>query len=471
MGEESDNRRILVVDDNRFVHEDFRKVLEAAVASDRALDDLEETLFGEEHVDAPVECFQLDSAFQGEEGVAKVREAVAQERPYAVVFVDVRMPPGCDGVKALSQMWEIDPDLQAVVCTAFSDYSWEQMSQELTRRGNWIILKKPFDKTEVQQLACALCDKWNLGREARRRIDVLDNLVRERTQALLEAERKLLHQDKLACIGQLAAGVAHEINTPIQYVGDNLRALCDSFDDLIGVEKEYRELVQLLRSGQPTDIKLLDVERVEHELELDYVMDDVPKAIAQSQEGVRRVAQIVASLKAFAHVDHGEHAETDLNACLASTLAMARNSYKYVADLETQFGELPPVRCCAGEIGQVFLNLIVNAVHAIEDTKRHGKIIVRTGVVGDVVEIAISDTGTGIPEAIRPRVFDPFYTTKEAGKGTGQGLAIAEQIVVAKHKGTLTFESEVGVGTTFHIRLPLHHEGTAEPSSTAATIG
>ncbi len=198
-----------------------------------------------------------------------------------------------------------------------------------------------------------------------------------------------------------------------------------------------------------------------------YLLEEIPKALEQTLDGVTRVATIVRAMKEFAHPESKEMAAADLNRALTSTLTVARNELKYVADVETDFGELPPVVCNLGDLNQVFLNLLVNAAHAIsdivKDTGEKGKIRVRTVAEGRMVLIAISDTGGGIPEAIQTRVYDPFFTTKEVGRGTGQGLAIARSVVVDHHKGSLTFESEVGKGTTFFVRLPLNPgEGSKE---------
>jgi len=185
----------------------------------------------------------------------------------------------------------------------------------------------------------------------------------------------------------------------------------------------------------------------------------VPGSFESCHDGISRITTIVRAMKEFAHPDQREKGDANLNQALRTTLAVAKNEYKYVADVTTELGDLPPVLCHVGDLNQVFLNLIVNAAHAIGDVvgKSGGKGTIRitTSQEGDQVRIDIADTGAGIPEAIRPRIFDPFFTTKEVGKGTGQGLSIARSIVVTKHHGSLTFESEVGKGTTFTIRLPI----------------
>ena len=193
--------------------------------------------------------------------------------------------------------------------------------------------------------------------------------------------------------------------------------------------------------------------------DLDYLREQVPQAFERTLEGVGRVAGIVRAMKEFAHPDQREQSSADLNKALLNTLIVARNEYKYVAELETDLGELPPVLCYLSDLNQVFLNLVVNAAHAIGEVigggEQKGRITIRSRNLGERVEIAVADTGGGIAEAIRERIFDPFFTTKPVGQGTGQGLAIARSIVVDKHRGSLTFETEIGRGTTFYIRLPV----------------
>jgi PAS domain S-box-containing protein len=273
------------------------------------------------------------------------------------------------------------------------------------------------------------------------------------------AEMELLHAQKLEAVGRLASGIAHEINTPIQFVGDNTRFLQDSFGCLQGLLNKYQEFLSTAASGTLRPDFLAEVRRAEEEADSAYLREEIPKALTQTLEGITRVSSIVRAMKDFAHPESKEMAAADLNKALLSTLTVARNELKYVSDVETDFGDLPLVVCNVGDLNQVFLNLLVNAAHAISDvvkgTGAKGKIRVRTVLEGKTVLITISDTGGGIPEAIRARIYDPFFTTKEVGRGTGQGLAIARSMVVNRHKGSLTFESEVGKGTTFYIRLPL----------------
>ena len=282
--------------------------------------------------------------------------------------------------------------------------------------------------------------------------------ITERRAAELERQQmevQLRHSQKLEAIGQLAAGIAHEINTPTQYIGDNAIFLRDAFKDLLA----FLALVQdgVNRGLLPEDWK----ERVEA-LDLDYIEAEIPRAIQQSLEGVGRVSKIVSAMKDFSHPGGASRERVDLNRAIESTITVSRNAWKYVATLETDLApQLPPVPCFPGEFNQVILNLLVNAAHAIEEANTSrppgdlGSIRVSTRQVGDMVEIRVSDTGTGIPEEIRSRIFDPFFTTKPVGKGTGQGLSIARAVIVDKHQGKLDLQSELGRGTTFVIQLPL----------------
>ncbi|HEY6124550.1 MAG TPA: ATP-binding protein, partial [Steroidobacteraceae bacterium] len=283
-------------------------------------------------------------------------------------------------------------------------------------------------------------------------------------------ETELAQAQKLESVGRLAAGVAHEINTPVQFVSDSVHFVREAMDDLSGIVDKYRELRTATENGTDVKAAAKAVEEAEDDADLDYILENAPVALDRARDGLGRVAAIVRSMKEFAHPDRKEMAQSDLNQAIASTLVIASNEYKYVAEVETRFAELPLVNCYAGEINQVVLNLIVNAAHAIGDvvkgTAAKGKITVTTRVLDASVEIAIGDTGKGIPVEVRGRIFDPFFTTKEVGKGTGQGLAIARTVVVDKHGGTLHFETEVGRGTTFFIRLPI--DGPTKATATAA---
>jgi signal transduction histidine kinase len=286
-------------------------------------------------------------------------------------------------------------------------------------------------------------------------------------------ESQLRHAQKLESVGQLAAGIAHEINTPAQYVGDSVQFLADSYRELEGLLGRYRASIAALPPTPEHQALQASLRQAEEEIDFAYLAENAPAAFDRATEGISRVASIVGAMKEFAHPDRREKTPEDLNRALQNTLTIARNEYKYVAEVEAQFGVLPKVLCHVGEMNQVFLNLLVNAAHAIADVKGEGgakgRILVRTACLGGAaVRIDIEDSGCGIPEAIRHRVFDPFFTTKPVGRGTGQGLAIARSVVVDKHGGTLTFESTVGKGSTFTIVLPVGGPGAAGASAAPA---
>jgi PAS domain S-box-containing protein len=270
-------------------------------------------------------------------------------------------------------------------------------------------------------------------------------------------ELELRMAQKLEAVGQLAAGIAHEINTPIQFVGDSLQFLREAFEDLDRLVADYREACNAEGAGPGGEELRARLERAEEQADLAYVRERVPMAFERTLEGVERVASIVRAMKEFAH-PQSEQAPADLNRALATTLTVARNEYKYVAEVETELAELPPVVCNLSDLNQVFLNLIVNAAHAIEDAQcssgEQGAIRIRTAREGESALVSVSDNGCGIPEEIRTRIFDPFFTTKAVGRGSGQGLAIA-RAVIDRHMGTLELDSEPGSGTTFTIRLPI----------------
>ncbi len=277
-----------------------------------------------------------------------------------------------------------------------------------------------------------------------------------------QLEIELQQAQKLESVGRLAAGVAHEINTPIQFIGDSVQFMAQSIDDVIGVLAKQQVIIGALEAGiSPADLEdaVRAAKEAADEADLGYIVDELPKAAARALDGVDRVGTIVRSMKVFAYPDKAEMAPVDLNQAITSTLTIARNEYRYVASVDTELGDLPPVTCFAGEINQVILNVIINAAQAIGEihaqTGTRGKITVKTATTCNHVVISVQDTGGGIPESARGRVFDPFFTTKDVGKGTGQGLAMAHSVIVDRHHGDLTFETTTGVGTTFYIRLPL----------------
>jgi len=264
------------------------------------------------------------------------------------------------------------------------------------------------------------------------------------------SERDFARANKLEAIGQLAAGIAHEINTPVQYVGDNLNFIRDELGGLMTAMSGLSHL----GSSEP------EIRRILQTTDLSFLQEELPRAIDQSIEGCGRIATIVRAMKEFSHPSL-EKVPSDLNRAIQSTITVATNEWKYVADVSTNLDpQLPPVACQIGEINQVILNMLVNAAHAIAEVvgdggRDKGRITVTTALAGQLAEIRITDTGAGIRPDHLDRIFDPFFTTKPVGCGTGQGLAIAHDVIVRKHQGSIRVESQPGTGSTFIIRLPV----------------
>ena len=300
--------------------------------------------------------------------------------------------------------------------------------------------------------------------------DITARLEQERTQRLLqerlvsemrERERMAIElrlAQKLESVGRLAAGIAHEINTPIQYIGDSVSFLQTAQTDLDRALNLYRAAFQQLARKDIPQTVLAPLEAAERGLDLPFLSMEIPKAFQRTLQGVERVAAIGRAMREFAHPDSVEQNPADLNHAIQTTLLVAHNEYKYNARVETLLGDLPEVVCNVGELNQVFLNLIVNAAHAIAEAGKDaatGLITITTQTSGKSVEICVADNGCGISAENIDKIFDPFFTTKPVGLGTGQGLAITRAIVTEKHGGTIDVHSEVGSGTRFVLRLPI----------------
>ena len=276
-----------------------------------------------------------------------------------------------------------------------------------------------------------------------------------------QMEAELSQARKLESVGQLASGIAHEINTPAQFVGDNISFLKDAFDNLFDLQEKQQKLLNEVKSVSLNKGIIEEVEQTLEAIDIEYLSEEIPKAIEESMEGISRISNIVRAMKEFSHPGSNDLTATDINKAIETTVSVTRNEWKYVSEVEMQMDPaLPPVPCLVNEWNQVILNLIINARDAIADVVgddgTKGKIAISTRQDDKWAEIRVSDTGSGIPEHFRGRIFDPFFTTKEVGKGSGQGLAIAYNVIRNKHRGELFFETEEGKGTTFIIRLPLN---------------
>jgi two-component system, NtrC family, sensor kinase len=447
--------RILIIDDNASIHADFRKILGQEQDENIGLTRAKTLLFGESTVASPHSGFVIDSAFQGQEGLAMVQRAAEEGNPYALAFVDVRMPPGWDGVETISHIWKGCPEIQIVVCTAYSDYSWEEMIHKLGHSPNLVVLKKPFDNIEALQLAHALTEKWHLNRQVQSQLENLDAQVRHRTSELetaneqlkceiakqLKLEAQLRQSQKMEAVGQLAAGVAHDFNNILTVIQGNTSLLQDELrqdpscaeslnDIFIAAERAARLVRQLLAFSRKQVLK-------------PEVLD---------------LGQVVNNLGEMLKRLLGDHITFEVKAT----------------------PHLPPVHADLSMMEQVILNLSVNARDAMP---KGGKLAVSIDAVaitnddiqknseirpGQHVCLTVSDTGCGIAPELLPRIFDPFFTTKEIGKGTGLGLATVYGIV-KQHNGWVDVQSAVNQGTAFRIYLPACTEDSRpeEPTQTS----
>jgi signal transduction histidine kinase len=434
-----DARRVLLVDDDAPIHRAVARMLAG---------------------------FELCSAYDGPSAVVEIETACAQRAEFALVVLDIGMP-GWGGLETLERIWRIAPDTQALFCTGTA-LGHHELREQFGDTDAILVIKKPFSQVELVQAVHALTTKWELQRQARAHLDQLEAAVSARTAQLAAANdllaKELAWRDRietdlrvsarLEAVGQLAAGIAHEINNPLQYVGDHLEFVHEATGELLAVVE------QVERQGAGANCGLAAVD-------LPYMKRELPDALDAIQGGIQRIRSIVRAMKELSHPGMRDARAADINHALESALEISASSYRSIADIEKQLAPLPPVTCYIAELGQVFLNLIVNAAHAMESHRTGdapGRLTVRSAVDGDSVVISFADTGGGIPPEIQQRIFDPFFTTKEVGRGTGQGLAIARAIVVERHGGELSFESIADHGTTFVIRLPI-----AGPRPSAAT--
>lgn len=457
------NRRILLVDDMPAIHEDFRKILMPQAPEHEELSSVEAALFGDDDQTPNAIAFELDSAYQGQEALSKIESSLKDNRPYAMAFVDMRMPPGWDGVQTIEHLWRCDPRLQVVICTAYADSSWDEILAQLEVGDRLLILKKPFDAIEVFQLATALTTKWQMTQDATAQRTRLEDAVAERTSELRTvnaalqneiSERKhlegqLVQSEKLASIGQLAAGVAHEINNPIGYIFSNFGTLEGYIEQLFELLTAYEQAEASIREPEVAR----GLRALRERVELDFLKEDIPVLMRESKQGIVRVRQIVQDLKDFSRVDSKQEWEwADLHKGIDSTLNIVASEIKYKADLVKEYGPIPPIECLASQVNQVVMNLVVNAAHAMGEQR--GCITIRTGTEGEQVWLEVGDTGSGMPPETLKRIFEPFFTTKPIGKGTGLGLSLSYGIV-QKHNGRIEVDSVVDQGTTFRVTLPI----------------
>jgi two-component system NtrC family sensor kinase len=430
----SPRRRILIIDDNPAIHQDFRKILSVAETS-TSLDALETALFGAPQARLGTGySFDVDAASQGEEGVQRVQEAAREGRPYALAFVDIRMPPGIDGVETTALLWRADEDLQVVLCSAYADYSWEEVAQRLGINQRLLILRKPFDNIEVRQMAHALAQKWDLSRESRQREADLSRAVAARTQELQAAntrlrlemedrarlEAQLAQSQRLEAMGRLASGMAHEISSPLGFVSSNLNHL------RLALEKRT--------AGVPLEDPA-----------------DLLEACRDAVDGTERLKRIVQDVKLFARVAPQPGVPVDVRKVLEQALEKTEQPRGTQVQRVVELREVPAVLASQEGLSQVLLHLLTNAVQAMPEGHPEPRIRVTMRLEGSDVVVEIQDNGSGIEAEHLSHIFEPFYTTKPGGSGLG--LAICHGIITG-FGGDISVESAPGKGTTFRIKLP-----------------
>ncbi|MDO8988968.1 MAG: ATP-binding protein [Sideroxyarcus sp.] len=371
--------------------------------------------------------------------------------PPDLILLDVVMP-GMDGYEVLGRLRgnPATRDIPVIFVSGMDTTEDEERGLEL---GAVDYIAKPYRLPIIlgrvhAQLELKRARDWLHDQNA-----FLEAEVDKRLKENQQIHTQLLHSEKMAAIGQLAAGIAHEINNPVGFVTSNLKTLDTYKQDILEILDAYEALEAACTSDETA---LLKVRSLKQKKDFAFLRTDLDQLISESRQGMARVAKIVSDLKDFAHAENKEWLWTDLNSGLDSTLNIVRNEIKYHCTLNKAYGDIPKVCCMASQINQVFLNLLVNAAQAIPEK---GEISIRTGQVGEEVFVSITDTGSGISTENLARIFEPFFTTKPVGKGTGLGLAISFDIV-QKHKGRIEVESTVGKGTTFTVWLPI--DPTAE---------
>jgi two-component system NtrC family sensor kinase len=444
--------RILLVDDTHAIHDDLRKVLGCVEEDARtvAFDALDAELFGSApQAEVALRC---DSAYQGEQAFELVKRACADADPYSVAIVDMRMPPGWDGLETIRHLWSVDPELQVIICTAHSDWTWTQIVEALGEKDNLLILKKPFAPVEVNQMVLALVQKWLMNQRIRRYTRELEDRVAARTRSLVDANARLTREiaereriedalrmsQRLESLGRLAAGVAHEINNPLQFIMSNHEFAVELLDDVKaegGLTHTVEDLVGQTRG-----------------------------AVLETHVALVRIAEIVRDLKTYARNAGQRNERLDVHAVVRRAVKFAAHE-TYDMEVRLRLDEVPQVYGASTRFEQVITNLIVNAAQALRASKGKPLVEVVSRQDGEAVLVEVIDGGPGIPSEVLTKIWDPFFTTKSPGGGTGLGLSISRNIV-GEMGGTIEIDTAVGKGTTFRLRLP---SASAEVDATNAT--
>ncbi len=426
--------RILIVDDNPAIHDDFQKILRTRSVEEDTLDKMARELFGRPARPIPQYEFMLDSAFQGREAVARVEAALIGRRPYSLVFLDVRMPPGWDGLDSLEAIWRVDPRVHVVLCTAYADYSWDEIVARVGETDRLLILKKPFQSSEVRQLAHSITAKWRLARALEQRFADLEERVEART-AELEAinrslrveveehariEQELRRAQRLEALGRLAAGLGHEINNPLTFLIASLES----------IQSELDQYWQRIPGGLRSEIESL---------------------LGTSLVGAERITQIVRNIKRFARPSEDASERVDVRQTIDGAVAAVARALGPGAAVEVELAGRPYVNVRRTDLDLVFTSLLEHAAHAVASAPSPGRIRISAHRDGGDLVIEILDSGLGMEDL--EKVFEPASATKVLNQGAGLGLSICHAIVMALD-GSMDVQSAPEQGTAIMVRLP-----------------
>jgi len=490
-----ENKRILAIDNDEGIIETYQGIFTLEQESDILEKGM--ALFEASYVKQKPRKrvdYHLSLAENGTQGIELVERALLDNRPFAVAFIDMKMP-GLNGAETSKQIWDIDPRIKIVIVTAYSEYSPDDIIAT-TGRDDIFYLRKPFNHEEILQFARALTNEWNLEKKR----DLLQIQLKTVNAALEDMNKNLkekvekqaamiVQTDKMASVGLLAAGVAHEINNPLSFINANLSALKRYLKKIDALHQKYADMELFLRySGLENAPTLLDeLALFKLENKTDLIMADIEDLADESLDGIERIKTIVNDLKTFSRIDESEYNALNINKAIDTTINILWNELKYKAQIIKHYGRIPEIRCFPQKISQVLMNLLLNAVQAIEqqgiitistelikkEKKEENDIFVeeryedqhnkRAGSMQPVrdavtfIQIRITDTGCGIAKEYLNRLFDPFFTTKPVGQGTGLGLSVTYEIIKI-HNGTIEISSEFGKGTEVTILLPTESE-------------
>ena len=468
-----ENRRILIIDDDQGVRQTYVKIL-SAPGENQVLSQ-GRSLFGPSQETPSAAPYAVSLAEDGLTGIDMATRAVADQCPYAMAFIDMKMS-GLNGAQTARRLWELDPDMKIVIVTAYSEHSPEDIVKT-ARRDDLFYLRKPFTPGEISQFARALVNAWNLEKkraaleqdlqEVNARLEGMNQDLQDKVKAQTAI---MVQSEKMAAVGLLAAGVAHEINNPISFVHANLEALENYIQKLgrfhVGLDTLAHRLTALnIPDNQPI---LEELDRLQHQEKIQMLLADLEDLVAETRDGIRRVRTIVSDLKTFSRKDDGVAAPARIHEILDTTLNMVKTQLRYKATVEKDYQEIPLIRCHGQKLGQVFMNLFINAAQAM-DTPGTIRISTRQVAATDLsvgmgphealayIEIVISDTGPGIAPEDMGHLFDPFFTTKPVGQGTGLGLSIVYEIVKL-HGGHIQAANLPQGGACFTLLLPAIEE-------------